>query len=91
MPEYIDRDEALRALGGFPLVWEYGQGVKDCYNALVAVPVADAVPVVHARWVESGWKYRHRCSICGSYIDVVAQPIRNYCPNCGARMDLEDK
>lgn len=33
MAEYIDRDEALHALGEFSLAWEYGAGVKDCYEA----------------------------------------------------------
>ena len=29
-----------------------------------------------------------QCSVCGEYFDV--SEARNYCPNCGARMDGED-
>ena len=28
-----------------------------------------------------------QCSVCGEYFDV--SEARNYCPNCGARMDGE--
>lgn len=27
-------DECLRAIGEFSITWEYGQGVKDCYEAI---------------------------------------------------------
>ena len=29
-----------------------------------------------------------QCSLCGEYFDV--SEARNYCPNCGARMDGEE-
>lgn len=52
------------------------------------VPAADAVPVVHGRKIEDGdigcfWL----CSLCGECLPYGA----NYCPNCGAKMDLEDE
>ena len=52
------------------------------------VPTVDAVEVVHGRWINPYMnRYGHPChccSICGfkaSYQD------KNYCPNCGAKMD----
>ena len=57
---------------------------------LADAPTVDAVPVVHGRWVEIPslmnlpWK-KYRCDHCGCPQDYK----HNYCPNCGAKMDLE--
>ena len=43
----------------------------------------DAIPVVHGKWMYQNC--RCTCSVCGK------DPERyesDYCPNCGARMDL---
>ena len=59
---------------------------------VVETPTEDAVPVVHARWVNESNGYKD-CSKCGC-----EHPIRDakgylvdddYCPSCGARMDAE--
>ena len=56
-----------------------------------ALPRVDAKEVVHGRWlyepVEFTYEKDIKRSVCGRYVD---EP-ENYCPNCGARMDLEDK
>ena len=51
------------------------------------------VPVRHGRWIEkqekdtfAGYLYSYECSECGR----VKQRKEPYCPNCGAKMDLED-
>ena len=53
-----------------------------------AQPAVDAVEVVHARWeyipIIDGLG-RYRCERCFHYVD--AGTDRNYCPNCGAKMD----
>ena len=53
----------------------------------------------HGRW-EKWWcedyiTYFHRCSVCGE--DALTKEetahdevLSNYCPNCGAKMDLEE-
>ena len=56
-------------------------------KAQEALPAVDAVPVVHGRWeyfhcVGCG---RYRCSECSHWVDAGLD--RNYCPNCGAKMD----
>lgn len=55
-------------------------------TALKQEPTVDAVPVVHGRWNtdEKGVTYCGRCRIIDDYASV-----HNYCPNCGAKMDLE--
>lgn len=62
-------------------------------EALDRVPVVDAVPVRHGKWLKAygdheafGIRpfYRY-CSCCN---EATVFPY-NYCPNCGARMDEE--
>ena len=53
----------------------------------------DAVPVKHGRW-EPSEKYfgYNKCSVCADcYIDPewAMNGKWHYCPNCGAKMDLE--
>jgi hypothetical protein len=61
-------------------------------------PTVDAVPVVHGRWIPTYHTYYNRageyqiadewhCSNCGIY----SKDEWHYCPNCGARMDLEEE
>ena len=52
---------------------------------------ADVAEVVHGRWIwneegEIDWEQFYRCSNCGDkeYWES------NFCPNCGAKMDLEE-
>jgi hypothetical protein len=56
----------------------------------------DAVPVVHGRWIigtgENALMRGFRmCSACGEIIETQYSlyGMLNYCPNCGAKMDLE--
>lgn len=56
------------------------------------IPDADAVPVVHGRWVKSDIPHeKYCCSACGGacwYYDYEGEVARSrYCPNCGANMD----
>lgn len=58
---------------------------------LKAIPAADVAPVVHGEWIERA--LRPTCSLCGfsgSLIDAPISPFK-YCPNCGAKMDKEEK
>lgn len=70
-------------------------------NKIDEAPTIDAIPVVHAKWEKSEDfllkmldLHAIKCSSCGEegYFDeegdVVAMHY-NYCPICGARMDLE--
>lgn len=53
-------------------------------------PAVDAVPVVHGKWIayldgEHLMPERYyKCSVCG---DKGHRFRRNYCPECGAKMD----
>ena len=60
---------------------------------LHSIPALDAVPVVHARWIEvdeGDGDYTYDCSVCGGKWWLAADtPEANgmkYCPYCGAKM-----
>lgn len=63
---------------------------NHCANMIEKLPAVDAEPVRHGKWVchEDDIMSWYECSLCGcEAFDVHGA---NYCPNCGAKMDLED-
>ena len=67
---------------------EYGVtvlcGVVDVI--LKQLPAVDAVPVVHARWIEEEGRPRHwHCSSCKAVVGVAGR-FGNYCLYCGAKI-----
>lgn len=71
---------------------------KKIQMLIADTPTIDAVPVVHAHWI--GIEYdgyangnivydRFECSNCGNEIDTEDPP--DYCCDCGAKMDGEQK
>ena len=97
MAEYIEREALLKELAthfnktldGRTLYHpSMALAMRDVRNA----PAVDAEPVKHSRWIEDGgWLI---CLNCESEINVRnslgCENRKNYCPNCGAKMDLED-
>lgn len=51
----------------------------------------DAVPVIHARWESTSYVGVSRCSHCNkpSSTPDCLDVYFDYCPHCGAKMDLE--
>jgi hypothetical protein len=100
----IDADELWAGYAGLTRVrdteWQQGywDGVDDVVDGLNKMPIVDAVPVVHGRWVEIGrnshdyeTSIEEKCSLCGRYVYRYDTELQdNYCPNCGARMDGEE-
>lgn len=86
MAEYIERAEALQQCGRFGdyTAWSIWDGIGS-------IPAADVAPVVHGRWgtgrvnLETG-NYEEQCTRCRNFSKEYGKP---YCPNCGAKMDLE--
>lgn len=55
-------------------------------------PTVDAVKVVHGRWEKMDTRYveQFKCSVCRSEVYVqtcMGEPMFDYCPHCGAKMD----
>ncbi|MBR5607739.1 MAG: hypothetical protein IKW44_05055 [Bacteroidaceae bacterium] len=97
MAEYIEREALYEKAywhGEQPDVFNpYADGVEAVDIVDVdAIPAADVAPVVHGRWKkhidqDEFWDSMEfeKCSICGT----LHYCAYNYCPNCGAKMDLE--
>ena len=65
-------------------------GIEEVFNVC---PTVDAVEVVHGRWEKvSETMPIYRCSICKerNLYKNGNNVLSNYCPHCGAKMDLED-
>ena len=98
---YIERESAIKSLlNDAPEQVGYSrEDAADCIRFMDAVDVA---PVRHARWEECHWveqdgpyslvahhKAAFRCSGCKYVFKKELLWKDNYCPNCGARMDIE--
>ncbi len=67
---------------------EIGETIDRIYEKYIAIPTVDAAPVVHGRWwhCDDDCELWYECSVCSASSPIEA----NYCPNCGAKMDLEE-
>ena len=101
MSDYISREAALTELQNpelFNVSPRFLQILRD-------LPTADVEPERNGRWEECDWvdvdehgfgtrrtfKAGLRCSQCACVFKKKLLWKRNYCPNCGSKMDLEDE
>ena len=101
MSDYISREAAIayireqseelqkafEELGGESGI--YADAYNDLAEDFHRIP-ADVEPVRHGRWGKKQggfWEFA-ACSLCGEKTPTVGI-IPNFCPNCGAKMDLE--
>lgn len=62
--------------------------VEDCFEENIT---CDTETLVHGKWLPTNDKNKKRCSNC-DVIHLICQYPNgniNFCPNCGAKMDLE--
>ena len=82
---YVDLDEILLALP------------KNAEIIIRDWPVADVAPVKHGEWIHERIKSAEsstgfffsatcECSLCHTFV----QQESNYCPNCGAKMEVDE-
>ena len=99
MDEYIEREAAYEAIMSEPPDAHYPHWYADKIKAILA---ADVETVVHAEWLDIVFDPMWRsmsatCSHCMVRGEVrvksnecgFAVPDSDYCPHCGARMDLK--
>ena len=101
MAEYIERETAV---AWFMPYAHAGESIDAdvVISDIKGMKAADVAPVRHARWEECHWveqdgpyslvahpKAAFRCSGCKYVFKKELLWKDNYCPNCGARMDIE--
>ena len=97
MPEYIDKEKYCAE------VCKCNEEKCDKSKCPVwNAPAADVAPVVHGRWLNFYGDFTcAECSKCGAIYDVdnvkpsgelfgEFEKEYKFCPNCGAKMDLEE-
>lgn len=99
MAEYINRNSIynkLQALFNYWLNSIESQTISISYAKqrilpmiMEELPASDVAPVVHGRWImhDDELGLTCECSVC--HIETMCDG--NYCPNCGARMDIQDR
>ena len=99
MSDLIYRQAAIDTILGL-WDWETVDGItttavlKQTITDLKNIPRVEAEPVRHGKWVNKNngkWNTLpvFMCSECGDY-DPRLYGNENYCPNCGAKMEVDD-
>lgn len=65
-------------------------GIRKALRCMEQTPTIEAEPVRHGKWVMIGADKRgrggiHKCTACNNTYPYTCK----FCPNCGAKMDLE--
>ena len=102
MARLIDADDMIKFLSQLEAVNGSDSCNRITNNALHDVfpelikcaPTIDAAPVVHGKWIFSGDDFfplesTMECSMCHEHENITLVN-KKYCPNCGAKMDLDD-
>lgn len=88
MAEYIEREEIKYEQWAVGPLNEPLLVVRK--RTIDSIPAADVAPVRHGRW---GKVYRSKVTVYDGYVssccDMWNERKSPYCPNCGAKMDLE--
>jgi len=69
---------------------------SKCLDTIQFFPTVEAEPVRHGHWINHfddlfPMESTVECSICGEKEWMMTIINHNYCPNCGAKMDEEEK
>lgn len=88
MMELIDRGTLLAEMPTIESEYKYARKI------IQEQPTVDAEPVKHGKWIveyEVKDGRSMRCSECQMVFWVGSGRNGNYCPNCGAKMEAEEK
>ena len=86
MPIYYEAKALDRTIDAAPVL---PQTAKNLLKKIIrSAPVADAEPVTHGRWVPFHSQAAGDIQYC-SACEIGFAARMKYCPNCGAKMDLE--
>ena len=98
MAEYIKREYAVDAvLDVYYDTPDIDLSGEKFEAAILKIQAANVAPVRHGKWIEPTQLYygakQYECSLCYSDKFWNKHSITEkypHCPNCGAKMDLED-
>lgn len=96
MVEYVEREALVSDL---EFLARHQDGFRQSVilgvvHTINCVPAADVAPVVHGRWLDTGY-YGHSkspiymCSNCRKEVEDYYIKNHKFCLHCGARMDGE--
>lgn len=99
MAEYIERSKVIKLLkgtevNGTPYMKRIVKATVDLAIEAISddVPAADVEEVKHGHWTHIvGYDPRDAWAECSRCRTTVKYPGTKYCPNCGAKMNEEDK
>lgn len=97
MAEYLEREDLIKRLEA--RIKDYGGDcnsnapiIANTYKAMLYdvknMKKADVAEVKHGKWIKD--RNCYTCSECGFYY-FANNSKANYCPNCGAKIDKEEK
>lgn len=96
MSDYIKREDVENMLTDADLIFD-GEYLGYCRDDILIdkIPAADVAEVKHGKWqldeaASCGHiEYIYTCSACRNCTAWGETEKTRYCPNCGAKMDLE--
>lgn len=102
MGDLISREDTLAAIDAYERMTrrigikddEMWPTLKTVAAFVQALPAVDAEPVRRGQWINRGYvcgEYEWECSVCGESEWRGSTIGLYYCPNCGAKMDGDDK
>ena len=96
--EYYKAESEIKVIGGYMYdeKMQYAAIVaKHFLDELKRTPAADVVEVKHGEWLSNAQTDEFVCSECDGIAPVDCEKEKfyksDYCPNCGAKMDLEER
>ena len=94
MAEYIKKEDIEQKIQDGLNNLVLGHDAIEVLGMIYEMPTEDVATVRHGRWVLDEKRYVVYCSECSepvSYYPNIrdVREENHYCPNCGAKMDLE--
>lgn len=87
MAEYITKEQVLEWVSSYSCTDDgipYYRFVSNIHK----MKAADVAQVVHGRWIMHADELGLTCECSVCHIETMCDG--NYCPNCGARMNIQD-